>query len=200
MQFTTAALAFAGFMAVALAAVVQEAADLPHPLVPFQYKGTLGGHDVQLNGTVEEIYAQMKVLHPEFDAEHAIQNGTNASAITPQNVNSKSNYICKPVPGHKDWDYANGDRIAEGIRYLKGIDICDVGPQTCVRISCSWSAGIFLCNDNDHAIFPKCNYIASYAQDLIGKCSVFPVFNGFYTCGQKFDTDRYNVIVRSTSC
>ena len=80
MQLTTLVLALAGLLTFAVASVsvnsfgVELAGPalkypLPYPLDVFRFNGTLGGHDVQLNGTVQEIMAQMKVLHPEFDPE-----------------------------------------------------------------------------------------------------------------------------------
>lgn len=90
MQFTATVLACASLLTVAVGAAVKDPSDLPYPIVPFKYNGTLGDHDVEINGTVEEIYAKMKVLHPEFDADHAIQAGAEASV---QMVNSKVSLI-----------------------------------------------------------------------------------------------------------
>jgi hypothetical protein len=42
---------------------------LPYPVQVVQYTGSLGGYDIQLNGTVQEIYAQMQVLHPDFNPD-----------------------------------------------------------------------------------------------------------------------------------
>lgn len=57
-----------------------------------------------------------------------------------------------------------------------------------------------LCNDNRLKITRKCNYIASYAQYLMDKCSEFPPGNTFLTCGQEFKADGYNVIVHNDKC
>lgn len=43
-------------------AVMTTAGELPWPLEVMQYSGTLGGYDVQLNGTVQEIFAQVSSL------------------------------------------------------------------------------------------------------------------------------------------
>lgn len=105
--------------------------------------------------------------------------------------------------------------IEDGIYYLQHVNaLCNVGKRSCVRISCSYDAGIYLCNDvtlscffcpthadweqNWYDIAPSCVYIASYAQDLINSCPS-RLWNGkrWYdaVCGQEFDTDNYNVIV-----
>ncbi|RDL38352.1 uncharacterized protein BP5553_02692 [Venustampulla echinocandica] len=197
MQLTTIVLSLFGFFIVARAA--DSDLNLPYPLVPFQYNGILGGHNVQLNGTIQDIYAQMKELHPDFELEHAIQSRAEASNLTTHDIANTFDYYCCPVPGHK-WQWALGPHILDGIKYLKGIDICDVGASSCVRIGCSWNSAIYLCNDNRFKITPMCNYIASYAKDLIDKCSEYPPVHTFLTCGQEFDTDGYNVIVREDRC
>jgi hypothetical protein len=43
--------------------------DLPYPVEVVQYSGSLGGYEVQLNGTVQEMYAQMEILHSDFDPD-----------------------------------------------------------------------------------------------------------------------------------
>ena len=43
--------------------------DLPYPVEVVQYSGSLGGYEVQLNGTVQEMYAQMQILHPDFNPD-----------------------------------------------------------------------------------------------------------------------------------
>jgi hypothetical protein len=52
---------------------------------------------------------------------------------------------------------------------------------------------------NDYAIHPSCNYLSSYALDIVNSCS-WASGGVEYTGGQEFDTDNYNVIVHSTSC
>ncbi|KAF8864871.1 hypothetical protein BDZ45DRAFT_581397, partial [Acephala macrosclerotiorum] len=98
------------------------------------------------------------------------------------------------------WTGAAVSTIEDGIYYLQHVNaLCNVGKRSCVRISCSYDAGIYLCNDqNWYDITPSCVYIASYAQDLINSCPS-RLWNGkrWYdaVCGQEFDTDNYNVIV-----
>lgn len=49
-------------------------AALPYPLVAPQFNGVLGGHEVHLNGTIQEMMAQMVALHPDFDPESLKKN------------------------------------------------------------------------------------------------------------------------------
>lgn len=46
-------------------------------------------------------------------------------------------------------------------------------------------------------IDPSCAYLAGYAQDILDRCSI-PSRNAVK--GQEFDTDQYNIIVKSDSC
>jgi hypothetical protein len=39
---------------------------LPHPVVDLQFKGTISGRDVAVNGTAQSIISQIKATHPEF--------------------------------------------------------------------------------------------------------------------------------------
>ncbi|CAG8957724.1 hypothetical protein HYFRA_00000060 [Hymenoscyphus fraxineus] len=70
---------------------------------------------------------------------------------------------------------------------------CHVDARTCVRIGCDTPVGIFLCSERDDTISPKCDYLASYAEDIFNRC--FGV-----ACGQLFDTDGYNVLVSAADC
>ncbi|KAE8449436.1 hypothetical protein EG329_008044 [Mollisiaceae sp. DMI_Dod_QoI] len=172
------------------------AASLPHGLsvrtnidgmqiAKMTFSGTIGGHEVQLNGSVQEINAQMKQLHPDFD---------------PDTTKTDSDHYCWPVAG-QNWQRAQTSHIKEGISYLDGFKgLCGVPASTCVRISCSYNAGIYLCNDNNYGITPNCAYIASYAQDIINLCNYQDPSGIQYVSGQEFDTDGYNVCVHSDHC
>ncbi|CAG8976805.1 hypothetical protein HYALB_00012511 [Hymenoscyphus albidus] len=55
-----------------------------------------------------------------------------------------------------------------------------------------------LCNDNTYAIAPTCSYLATYAEDIMEKCSEPgdpTIGTPSISCGQQFDTDNYNVII-----
>ena len=54
--------------------------------------------------------------------------------------------LCCPVAG-QPWVSASEYWISQGIDYLNGLGRCGVNPTSCVRLSCSWGAGIYLCND-----------------------------------------------------
>jgi len=52
---------------------------------------------------------------------------------------------------------------------------------------------------NSYDIWPNCGYLASYAQDIENSCSIDDA-DVWFTGGQEFDSDKYNVIVRDDNC
>ena len=97
------------------------------------------------------------------------------------------------------------DPIDEGIKYLHGISgdcKVDAGPRVCSRVSCSYSAAIWLCNDTKEDLWIPCSKVGDYAQDIRDKCWFnaspgapvwLPVVRG-----QEFDTENWNVILGSS--
>ncbi|CZR67160.1 uncharacterized protein PAC_17059 [Phialocephala subalpina] len=165
-----------------------------------EFKGTIHGVDFQANGTVESIYAQFTKQHPNvvasFNADHlpvgtGQSNGNNSALVARNKILPPNCAAC----GAWGWVAAETDTINDGVNYLiHHAGTCGVGPRSCVRISCSYSAAIYLCNDNYYGIAPSCVYLASYAKDLTNDCSFWDA-GANWTCGQEFDTDAYNVIV-----
>ena len=51
---------------------------------------------------------------------------------------------------------------------------------------------------NRCSINPSCQYLASYAQDIVDRCPSNKFEN--YLAGQEFDTDNYNMIVSAQNC
>lgn len=132
-----------------------------------QYSGTLGGHEVQLNGTIQvrrfcnatndevlpadlnkEIMTQMTVLYPDFDpasvaATADLKTLPSRAALSPRN---KNGLICNPVPGW-NWALAYGPDIIDGIRYLLGAGGFLINSRSCLIVSCTGDAQIVVCND-----------------------------------------------------
>ncbi|KAE9373604.1 hypothetical protein N431DRAFT_535069 [Stipitochalara longipes BDJ] len=164
--------------------------------VPATFIGAYGNHEYTLNGTVQEVMAQLKELHPEVVLEKREVIGRAAlNKILPP--------LCVPV-GNWGWQSTLTGYITDGVTYLNRIGgRLSISAHSCSRISCSYNSAIYLCNDNPGTIDPATVYIASYAQDLINLCSfedLSPWGDASYTGGQEFDTDKYNVIVRLDSC
>ncbi|KAK8063184.1 hypothetical protein PG996_007836 [Apiospora saccharicola] len=79
-------------------------------------------------------------------------------------------------PNDDDWGYAVGDRIIDGINYLRGLTgDCGVTPGPCGRVSCSWDSAISWCWDNPTGGYTtKCSALADYAQAVMDHCPYRP--------------------------
>ncbi|KAL2854258.1 hypothetical protein BJY01DRAFT_232004 [Aspergillus pseudoustus] len=87
----------------------------------WEMETTPGGPTVLLNGTVQEIYAELLKINPSYDGDFA---ETLAAAIT--------------------------RRIREGITYLRSVSgrpTNGPGPGNCGRVSCPYNSAIWWCND-----------------------------------------------------
>ncbi|KUJ23865.1 uncharacterized protein LY89DRAFT_744404 [Mollisia scopiformis] len=208
MKFTTSLLTLAGLASLAIASAIPGTAELPscgyknYPTGIMTFKGTIDGHQVQLNGSAQEINTQMTAKFPGFnpDALVAAKFASRDAAVNLFARNKSPPVLCWPVAG-QDWSFCNAATIQDGINYLDNFDgLCGVPGTTCVRISCSYNAAIYLCNDNAYGITPNCAYMASYATDIINDCVFYDDQGNAYVCGQEFDTDGYNIIVREDSC
>jgi hypothetical protein len=181
-------------------------------MVPSTFIGSYGGHGFNLNGTVQEVMAQLEEKHPGVHLEKremmslhvrdkvrfhysSSHNSTSHSQIMPP--------LCIPITGW-NWQNTGMEYINAGIYYLTNLNgRLGMPPKSCSRISCSYNSAIYLCNDNDYHIEPASAYIASYAKDLVDLCTTgsfdkFPKYR--YTGGQEFGNDGYNVIVKHDNC
>ena len=119
--------------------------DQGYTLVPLTFVGPVGsdGTNVTLNGTVDEIHAQILKINPSY-------NGTShghANANAKRGLEERCGGQVHCQLGYKT---AKMSPIETGVAYLEQlVGECgvDAGPQVCGRISCSDSSGIFLCND-----------------------------------------------------
>lgn len=95
-----------------------------------------------LKGTIEEVYGQAAQINPNFRAP---SNGPTTSQLKDRSL-SKRNVICGNFPA------ADKGRIQQGINYLNnlpagGRPTNGPGPGNCGRVSCSYNAAIWWCND-----------------------------------------------------
>ncbi|KAH8670332.1 hypothetical protein BGZ60DRAFT_563820 [Tricladium varicosporioides] len=169
------------------------------------FQGTIHGVEYSGSGSIQDIYNDFKDAYPDVVASNNIT--ANGHALVERAPDNKSDLnCCGANPGPPlDWGFAENNVIRyEGIPYLQQFHgLCGVGARSCVRVSCSYDSAIHLCNDNYFDIYPNCAYIASYATDLVDRCGYFVTRGWFHvsaTCGQEFDTDNYNVIVRGDRC
>ncbi|KAH6673094.1 hypothetical protein B0J14DRAFT_592401 [Halenospora varia] len=169
------------------------------------FQGTIHGVEYSGSGSIQDMYNDFKDAHPDVVANNNITASGHALAERALENKAALN-CCGANPGPPlDWYFAeNGVIRNEGIPYLQNFHgLCGVGARNCVRVSCSYDSAIRLCNDNYYDIYPNCAYIASYAADLVDRCGYFLTRGWIHvpaTCGQEFDTDNYNVIVREERC
>ncbi|RAK97951.1 uncharacterized protein BO80DRAFT_179862 [Aspergillus ibericus CBS 121593] len=168
-----------------------------HTIVPMTYTGpiTPGGQHMPFTGdSIQEIHSQIKALNPDFELTDNSAVTKRKSSDSDSDSDTKGNLICN-IPGRFS-DTAQTFWIRSGIKYLKGLEgKCGVskGPKSCARISCSYNAGIFLCNDEE--LHVKCSDLADYANDIIERCD-----EGEYVNGQEFDDGNWNIVVAESLC
>ncbi|KAG0651563.1 hypothetical protein D0Z07_1498 [Hyphodiscus hymeniophilus] len=171
--------------------------DLPYPTKALEYRGVLGGHDVQLNGTVEDMIAQMQSLHPSTSIDSLFAERTSSNTFHTRQIQIGLN--CCPV-GSQGWRATTQFDIINGIKHLQSIPILGIDGKSCSRISCSYSSSIWLCNDNDIRVNRLGSEYALYATALIERCGSRDPNGDLVVCGQVFDILGYNIIVREDSC
>lgn len=120
---------------------------------------------VDHEGTVQGIFAQIAADHKDFampvdeigqlDPDRTLSQElrytyTSFALLTScehTDSESQSRFDCIPVAG-QPWDKAQKQYIQDGIKYLNKVKgSCGAPVNKCVRVSCSWIAGIYLCND-----------------------------------------------------
>ncbi|KAI3395804.1 hypothetical protein diail_817, partial [Diaporthe ilicicola] len=131
-----------------------------------------------VTGTIQDVADHLAFFDPKaFDilnksiADSVEARPFGAPGVAFDVVNG-TGYLCNIYPST-----ANGTRVEDGIEYLrkvKGSPTNGPGPGACGRVSCSYNAAIWWCNDNDYALTLD-NYgkIADGAQDLVDDCSFY---------------------------
>ncbi|EPE26633.1 hypothetical protein GLAREA_02546 [Glarea lozoyensis ATCC 20868] len=171
--------------------------DVSEPKATMRFCGMLGGHKVNLTGTIEDIYAQAKLLHPDIDIESQILLNAETYESSESNTKRTENKpgLCNHLIGHP-WNAADVNQLKQGMDQLRLPDAkCEVKGQTCTEVSCVGMAEIVLCSEKDDPMTIPCSTIADYVGDIIEQCTVHP--NGVTVAsGQMFDTDGWNVVAK----
>ncbi|KAL4902251.1 hypothetical protein BDW74DRAFT_181097 [Aspergillus multicolor] len=170
------------------------------------------GPTVLLNGTVQEIYAELLKINPSYDGDFA---ETLAAAQAAAETESKT-YEAADIDADADagiaslhkrlpvtcnnYDEAITRRIREGITYLRGVSgrpSNGPGPGNCGRVSCSYNSAIWWCNDNTSSkTLPGFNNIADGAQVVINHCAPTDI----YVAGEEDHNDNWRAVVRRSPC
>ena len=123
-----------------------------YKIVPASFTGDFGpnGETMTLNGTIQEVMAQIEDLRPGFTAEidkHIAASGAHLAsgphgeddAWRERKVAKKD---CMDNAGR-----ALKSRILQGVEYLYSVpkNKARLESRGCTRVSCSWDAAIYMC-------------------------------------------------------
>ncbi|KAL4791933.1 hypothetical protein BDV19DRAFT_392569 [Aspergillus venezuelensis] len=196
------------------------------------------GQTFQSNGTVEEVYSRLAESHPEWDESYfkpalarltQPASSSSSSSSSPAALEKRTDFYNDGWLVCGQWPGADRPRIQEGINYLRlvpGRPGNGPGPGNCGRVSCSYNAAIWWCNDvsfldsspsdaieRDHSIkltssllckSPQFKQLESYDSIADGADALMScvVSIGWYdqVAGQAFHNTNWNVIVRGDSC
>jgi hypothetical protein len=113
-------------------------------VISWKVETSPGGPIVVLNGTIEEVHAQLLKINPNYDTDfEAIADQREAPQAGPSLI-KRDDVHC----GY--WALADEQVIETGIAYLRrvqGQPVLGPGPSKCGRVSCSYDSGIWWCND-----------------------------------------------------
>ncbi|KAI7213546.1 hypothetical protein KC333_g6522 [Hortaea werneckii] len=175
----------------------RDTSDLPLPEADMSYIGPAfdGGDDVELQGTIETVAAQLLEINPDW---HPGVVGKNTPSKTDTAKRAEiSPPLCNDDLGGQR--YARTRILSNGADYLKGLNgNCRQPPRSCGRVSCSYDAGISFCNDGNNDIYVPCAELGRRVDGIVGLCG--DGGTRMFTKGQVFDTDNWNVIAARSDC
>ncbi|KAL6702812.1 hypothetical protein ACN47E_000898 [Coniothyrium glycines] len=157
---------------------------------------TPGGESLTVTGSVQDVVAEITTIEPGFNvlenvAPVSVRRRTADDIFRRQNSDRRCG---------GPWPFCNAGRIQEGINYLRGVGGQPregPGPGRCGRVSCSYNAAIWWCNDNNfEKVLYGFNAIANSAQYIKDGCTSGPNL----VAGQNFERDGWNTIVREDRC
>ncbi|KAK7959920.1 uncharacterized protein PG986_004774 [Apiospora aurea] len=146
---------------------------------------TVDGPIYEFNGTVQEIYAQIKEVNPAYEL-------MPRKHLSSDPMHSLTHVQCEtPYGPPDDWGYAVTNNIQDGITYLESLTgDCGVTPGPCGRVSCSWDSAISWCWNNPTGGYTlKCSQLAGYAQAVVNNCPYRP--NEVW--GEAYDSAGFSV-------
>ncbi|KAJ0159347.1 hypothetical protein CTA2_9885 [Colletotrichum tanaceti] len=167
------------------------------------------GEKVVLNGTVEQVVAELEQINPGYspfspDAQaadlaqaDASLSSARAKAQRPE-IYPRDKVLCNT----SKWGNVDTYSSDQGYIHLlgvKGLPRGDPGPGNCGRVSCGYKAAIWFCNDNKrHIVLDNFQQTAFMVKVIKHYCSANSpnVFNG-----QAFDQKgNWNVVLSRANC
>lgn len=118
---------------------------------------TPGGEKVTLNGTVQEVHAQLLKLNPNWNEDFSFNKSSSSSDLVKRtNFDPSDEYYCGGR--FEGVGITRNFVIEDGIAYLRGIGGVPTAPSGsggwCSRVSCAYDAAITWCNDVGDLCFP----------------------------------------------
>ncbi|KAI1736273.1 hypothetical protein F4680DRAFT_452057 [Xylaria scruposa] len=165
---------------------------------PMRWTGVIeeDGPEVSFYGTIEEVTRQIQATKKDFTWESLRRD--LGDFATPHQKRDKADVICgvggEGVGKHGPLT-TNVEGSRDKISKMPGNCAVAGGPRTCSVITCTNYAAVWLCNDNTEPIAPPCNSLASYVDDIVGKCGQVKSHGHRFCRGQEFDSSNFNVIV-----
>ncbi|RMX87630.1 hypothetical protein D0868_14951 [Hortaea werneckii] len=197
----------------------RDTSDLPLPEADMSYIGPAfdGGDDVELQGTIESVAAQLRDINPDWhpgvvgkntpsktDTAKRAEVSPNTTLLSKgfaEVIADKFDQISPPLCNDDlgGQRYARTRILSNGADYLKGLNgNCRQPPRSCGRVSCSYDAGISFCNDGNNDIYVPCAELGRRVDGIVGLCG--DGGTRMFTKGQVFDTDNWNVIAARSDC
>ncbi|KAH7360789.1 hypothetical protein BKA65DRAFT_547502 [Rhexocercosporidium sp. MPI-PUGE-AT-0058] len=163
--------------------------------------GDINGVAINHTGTVQEVFAQLDAESNSFKLSDLADIQSRSGIADELDKRELTDVNCWPVKG-QNWNEADGPAVIDGINYLRrGNKMCNIGAQSCGRVSCSWDAAIYLCNNNPHPISPSCRTVGDFANKLNNKCRwQYYLYQHHQVGGQAWDNDNWNVFIRKDDC
>ncbi|TLS26974.1 hypothetical protein PpBr36_05245 [Pyricularia pennisetigena] len=163
------------------------------------------GEKVQLNGTVEAVYAQMLQLNPDFERDMAEKTAARRAREQRQPQHYQTTKTLSRLEHNEcngDYRPASAESIGRGIEYLgkiNGEPIIDGG--TCGRVSCSEGGGIGWCSyRSDRYTVNSFGWIGNAAEIVVQDCSFPDMYGKDWVSGRRYHDAHVAVWVGSQQC
>ncbi|KAL2851100.1 hypothetical protein BJY01DRAFT_122306 [Aspergillus pseudoustus] len=163
------------------------------------------GKTIKVRGTVQQVRDEVLKVNPNWEAEYIeparVKREAQSSPSSPEIFAKRTDFQTDGrVACGRRWEQTSRDDIMRGIFYLRdlpGQPTNGPGPGACGRVSCSYGAAIWWCNDDDQPkTLESYGSIADGAMAIVGKCSYYKPGSYIHVSGQAFHNTNWNVIVR----
>ncbi|KAL2826708.1 hypothetical protein BDW59DRAFT_145069 [Aspergillus cavernicola] len=159
------------------------------------------GKTIKARGTIEQARDELLKVNPNWDEDY-VEPAKAKRALEARSELAKRTdfYTDGRVECRGRWEETNADEIQRGILYLQalgGQPTNGPGPGACGRVSCSFGAAIYWCNDETTPkTLESYSSIADGAQAIINDCKFYKPGSYNKASGQAFHKTNWNVIVR----